>query len=310
MAIDFVSQLSPQSNIRSSASNAQQRIALLRAQGFNDAADVFEQSVANKIQNKDATIAKDFEELAKFYGANIKRERAEGSPPEDVTKKQAYTAATIAEVNSLMERSAKSGQPVDQGLADSIINLAKSDPEEARKIARESIPVAPPLSVGDQIALEKRAEEKVVQQQTASNVADKSTRMVELMTELKTHPGFENLFGATAWPTWIAGSPGADAKALLKQIDALGFMESIKDMKGMGALSNAEGEKASAAFVGITPDMSEAAAKKKIEEVVKYIKKGQERIQSGKLIETKENKGPSISGANSYFNQFNPPPVR
>jgi hypothetical protein len=78
-------------------------------------------------------------------------------------------------------------------------------------------------------------------------------------------------------------------------------------MKGMGALSNAEGEKASAAFVGINPSMSEAAALARIDEVVKYIKEGEKRIQTGKLIETKENKGPSISGANSYFNQYKPP---
>jgi hypothetical protein len=56
--------------------------------------------------------------------------------------------------------------------------------------------------------------------------------------------------------------------------------------------------------------MSEKAAKKKIDEVIGYIQKGQSRIQSGNLIETKENKGPSIGGANSYFNQFNQPPAR
>jgi hypothetical protein len=165
-------------------------------------------------------------------------------------------------------------------------------------------------SVGDVIAMEKRQEEQAMQQQAKVAVAEKSNRMVNLMNELKSHEGFNRLFGATAIPTWIPGSSGADAAALLKQIDALGFMEAIKDMKGMGALSNAEGEKASAAFVGITPDMSEKAAKKKIDEVIGYIQKGQSRIQTGNLIETKENKGPSIGGANSYFNQFNQPPAR
>ncbi len=165
-------------------------------------------------------------------------------------------------------------------------------------------------SVSDVIAMEKRQEEQAMQQQAKVAVAEKSNRMVNLMNELKSHEGFNRLFGATAIPTWIPGSSGADAAALLKQIDALGFMEAIKDMKGMGALSNAEGEKASAAFVGITPDMSEKAAKKKIDEVIGYIQKGQSRIQTGNLIETKENKGPSIGGANSYFNQFNQPPAR
>jgi hypothetical protein len=167
----------------------------------------------------------------------------------------------------------------------------------------QTIKAAP--SVGDIIAMEKRAEEKVAKQELNEAVKAKSERMISLMTELRDHPGFGGLFGVGY--TGIPGTESANAKVLYDQIQAQGFMEAIKDMKGMGALSNAEGEKASAAFVGINPSMSEAAALKRIDEVVKYIKEGEKRIQSGNLIETKENKGPSISGANSYFNQYKPP---
>jgi len=160
-------------------------------------------------------------------------------------------------------------------------------------------------SVGDIIAMEKRAEEKVAKQELNEAVKAKSERMISLMTELRNHPGFGGLFGVGY--TGIPGTESANAKVLYDQIQAQGFMEAIKDMKGMGALSNAEGEKASAAFVGINPSMSESAALARIDEVVKYIKEGEKRIQSGNLIETKENKGPSISGANSYFNQYKPP---
>jgi hypothetical protein len=167
----------------------------------------------------------------------------------------------------------------------------------------QTIKAAP--SVGDIIAMEKRAEEKVAKQELNEAVKAKSERMISLMTELRNHPGFGGLFGVGY--TGIPGTESANAKVLYDQIQAQGFMEAIKDMKGMGALSNSEGEKASAAFVGINPSMSEAAALARIDEVVKYIKEGEKRIQTGKLIETKENKGPSISGANSYFNQYKPP---
>jgi hypothetical protein len=182
--------------------------------------------------------------------------------------------------------------------------------EDGRLASVQTIKAAPTIS--ETLALEKREEEKVAKQQMAAATAEKSARMVELMTELKNHPGFENLFGATWWPTGIAGSPGADAMSLFRQIEAMGFMEAIKDMRGQGALSDAEGQKASAAFVGITPDMSEAAAKKKIDEVIGYIKKGQERLQSGKLISqpTPETK-PEISEINSYYDQIkNQTPAR
>jgi hypothetical protein len=167
----------------------------------------------------------------------------------------------------------------------------------------QTIKAAP--SVGDIIAMEKRAEEEVAKQELNEAVKAKSERMISLMTELRDHPGFGGLFGVGY--TGIPGTESANAKVLYDQIQAQGFMEAIKDMKGMGALSNAEGEKASAAFVGINPSMSESAALARINEVVKYIKEGEKRIQTGKLIETKENKGPSISGANSYFNQYKPP---
>jgi hypothetical protein len=160
-------------------------------------------------------------------------------------------------------------------------------------------------SVGDVIAMEKRQEEQVAKQQVAESVKAKSERMVSLMTELRDHPGFGGLFGVGY--TGIPGTESANAKVLYDQIQAQGFMEAIKDMKGMGALSNAEGEKASAAFVGINPSMSEDAALKRIDEVIKYIKEGEKRIQSGNLIETKENKGPSFQEINDYYRNLQKP---
>ena len=178
--------------------------------------------------------------------------------------------------------------------------------EDGNIIGVQTIKAAPTIS--ETLALEKREEEKVAKQQAAESVKAKSERMVTLMTELRNHPGFGGLFGVGY--TGVPGTESANAKVLYDQIQAQGFMEAIKDMKGMGALSNAEGEKASAAFVGINPSMSEDAALKRIDEVIKYIQTGEERLKTGKLIETKANQGPSIGGANSYFNQYTQPPAR
>ena len=167
----------------------------------------------------------------------------------------------------------------------------------------QTIKAAP--SVGDVIAMEKRQEEQVAKQQVAESVKAKSERMVSLMTELRDHPGFGGLFGVGY--TGVPGTESANAKVLYDQIQAQGFMEAIKDMKGMGALSNAEGEKASAAFVGINPSMSEDAALKRIDEVIKYIKEGEKRIQSGNLIETKENKGTGFQEINDYYRNLKKP---
>jgi len=114
-----------------------------------------------------------------------------------------------------------------------------------------------------------------------------SQSFVNALETLEKHPGFSNLFGTNVGvPTWLPGSSGADAKALYEQIQGKGFLEAIQGMKGMGALSNAEGEKVSAAFLGLKPSMSEAAAKSRIEEAKKIIKEGIARVQaSGGVIQ-------------------------
>jgi hypothetical protein len=172
-------------------------------------------------------------------------------------------------------------------------------------LADAQVMSAPPTAMQKQ---KTELAQRDMQQQVAVT-KDKSDRFVNMLTELKGHEGFSGLFGATITPTWIPGTDAADAKVLFDQVEAMGFMEAIKDMKGMGALSDAEGARASAAFVGIKPQMSEKAAKARIDEVIQYIQKGQERITGNKLInpdgspQTAQDK--AAVEANNYFRSLN-----
>jgi hypothetical protein len=140
------------------------------------------------------------------------------------------------------------------------------------------------LTAKEKIDIEAKQKETTQAQSTA---VAKSENFITLLGKLETHKGFKNLFGTNfGAQTWMAGTDAADAKVLYKQIDAKGFMEAIKEMKGMGALSNAEGEKASAAFLGLDPSMSEDAAKQAIKEAKAIIKQGIERSKSGNLLPT------------------------
>lgn len=301
MAIDFVSQLSPQSNIRSSASNAQQRIALLRAQGFNDAADVFEQSLANKIQNKDATIAKDFEELAKFYGANIKRERAEGSQPEDITKKQAYTAATIAELNQLAKRSAESGNQFDPSLVQSISALAQVDPDKARDIAKSSLPV---LEVKEEDKAPKKTAADVTFEQNASAALRFTNQLSDAIKKYGTFemasPEGSAQLGQLPYQMAIAYAKTVDPSSVAREGEVSAAQKYLIPI-GLGT-RNETALKAAESF------------KKDIEERVRQYKKstGADISIEGidKTTSDQEDEEPTVSGANSYFNQFKQPPAR
>jgi hypothetical protein len=146
-------------------------------------------------------------------------------------------------------------------------------------------------------------------QQAMAATRDKSDRFITTLEKLKSHEGFSNLFGASVWSPEIEGSSGAGAKALFKQVEAMGFMEAIKDMKGMGALSDAEGARASIAFTGLDPAMPEKDAITAINEVIDVVKLGKERITGNKLVnpdgspQTAQDK--AAVEANNYFRSLN-----
>jgi len=146
-------------------------------------------------------------------------------------------------------------------------------------------------------------------QQSMAAAKDKSDRFIAALEKLKSHKGFSRLFGATWLSPSIGGTKGAGAKALFRQVEAMGFMEAIKDMKGLGALSDSEGARASIAFTGLDPDMPEEDAIAQINEVIDVVKLGKERITGNKLVnpdgspQTAQDK--AAVEANNYFRSLN-----
>jgi len=114
----------------------------------------------------------------------------------------------------------------------------------------------------------------------------KSQEFVSQLAKLKNHPGFNDLFGFTWQPgkRHAGGSNAADADTIFNKLEGMGFGEAIKSMRGMGSLSDAEGKKVSAAFLGMEIKMSEKAAKARINEITETINKGLERVKTGKLV--------------------------
>ena len=127
--------------------NAQQRIDLLRARGFNAEADVFEQGLISKIQNKSfETMDNDFEEIAKFYGSNIKGAGAT-RPQKDDAAKAAMINAALAGFNARVDEASQRGVSVPPQLVSSIQSLIGTGKiEEANNIQEQVLgPVETPL---------------------------------------------------------------------------------------------------------------------------------------------------------------------
>jgi hypothetical protein len=121
-----------------------------------------------------------------------------------------------------------------------------------------------------EIAKDQAAQAKVTQA-----AAVEAQGFVSALDELEKHPGFSNLFGSNVGvPTWYPGSSGADAKAVLGKVQGKAFLEAIEKLRGMGALSEKEGETATKAYSALTPSMSEDAAKKEIATLKKILQTG------------------------------------
>lgn len=158
----------------------------------------------------------------------------------------------------------------------------------------------PQISPRDQIAMEKYKDEKAAKDTAKRDSIAKSQVFLSALENLEKSPGFNNLFGTNiGTPTWVAGSDAADSKVAFEQLKAMGFLEAVKGMQGMGALSDAEGKKLDVAYLGLQTSMSEESAKKKIAEIKETLRKGIERAGSNGLVApqqelTPEQKGLSI----------------
>jgi hypothetical protein len=301
MATDFTTLLSPNSSIRGAANDAKQKIDILRAGKFNQQADVFEQTILRKIQSKDPSILGDFENLGQFYGANLKREGASEAPipSEDLRKKKAMeasTAASISAVNSLMDRSLKSGNKIDPGLVQTITELAKYDPDKAMKLAESSMPI---LEVKEDTA-PKKTEANITFEQNAAAALRYADSLSDAINKYGT--------SETVDP---AGS------AILGQLP---YQMAISYAKLVDPTSVArEGEVASAEKYLIPlgmftrEDTAKEALKNFRADIVSRI--DQYKKSTGKEIEIEsktkpepvKTQQPTVTSSNTYFNKFSQP---
>ena len=119
----------------------------------------------------------------------------------------------------------------------------------------------------------------------SQSAIDAFDRAIGTANRLKSHPGFEagvgmpamslnpfNLFGAMEGNIAgkiVPGSPAADFRTELDTMKAQVFLPMVQSMKGMGALSNAEGEKLTAAIGNLNPRQSEKQFKSSLDQIIK-----------------------------------------
>lgn len=135
-------------------------------------------------------------------------------------------------------------------------------------------------SVTEQLAVQRQQQEIQKEETTRQTALANSQNLIDDLSALKSHKGFNGLFGFGVGERYIPGSNAVNAETLLNKIKGQSFLQAVQGLRGMGALSDAEGKKLTDAFLGLDPSMSEQAAKQEIDKLIGNIKDSMTRAKS------------------------------
>ncbi|SFU94346.1 hypothetical protein [Xenorhabdus koppenhoeferi] len=96
-------------------------------------------------------------------------------------------------------------------------------------------------------------------------------------------PGFNGYFGINVNPfgnRYLPGTDAANTEALVDTLKSQTFLANVQLMKGLGALSNAEGQRVTDAIGKLSPSISEKAAKETIKTIISVTNKGKHRLDN------------------------------
>jgi hypothetical protein len=272
----------------------------MRRRGLFGEADVLAKSVADSLGSGDFNSFKSaLGTVDEYYEKAPKPDPVDYVPPEDPSKKkaaEATTAASISAVNSLMDRSIKSGNKIDPGLVQTITELAKYDPDKAIRLAESSMPI---LEVKEDAA-PKKTEANITFEQNAAAALRYADSLSDAINKYGT--------SETVDP---AGS------AILKQLP---YQMAISYAKLVDPTSVArEGEVASAEKyliplgVFTRDDTAKEALKNFRSDIVSRIDQYQKSTGKEMSIENKvkaepvKTQQPTVTSSNTYFNKFSQP---
>lgn len=134
-----------------------------------------------------------------------------------------------------------------------------------RQIARETNSLKLDELRQKQADVQKKAEiARADRQATAQGAVDTFSTALDSLGEIEKSPGLPKAVGVrSAFPT-VPGSDAANFEARLDTFKAQTFLPMVASLKGMGALSDAEGKKLSDAVGALSPKMSEDAFRSSI----------------------------------------------
>lgn len=175
-------------------------------------------------------------------------------------------------------------QPIDQGLSP-FRGTGLAGDEIYNKATGEGVRNIAPQLAGAEKAKEIGTAQGKAAGAAASDIASAETAL-ELIDSIKTDKNREMGTGKSAIFNAVPWTGGFDFQKKVDQAKAGAFLSAIQQLRGMGALSNAEGQTATAAVTRLTTMATEEGFASALADYEAFIRKGLERaraIQAGTM---------------------------
>ena len=183
----------------------------------------------------------------------------------DMTNARGWASNNIAQQNVNLRRMELEDKKYDRLIANETNALKLAELQDKR--------------LQNQQAMEQAKRDKA---DAYNSGMDNLSRTIETATKVLNSPGFTGYFGTNLNPLssrFIPGTEAADTETLVDTLKSQGFLSGIQQMKGMGALSNAEGQKVMDAIGSLSPNQSEKSARAAIKTIIKTAEMAQKRMQ-------------------------------
>ena len=150
--------------------------------------------------------------------------------------------------------------------------------------------------------LADKVREKVA---TAEAGATSIDNMLNTIERIKKNPSLNDVVGSIEGRLPVVFSDeAADATALIETLGSQAFLAQIPNIKGMGALSNAEGEKLQAALQNLGRVQSEKQFRTSLDEAGRLLKKGRENLSKSTGVPLSKPDTPAAPGARPPLASF------
>lgn len=185
---------------------------------------------------------------------------------QDMDNARGWAGINIQQQNADIRRMELADKRFDRQIANETNALKLADLQDKRQ--------------QNQMAIEQGKRDKIDNFSRANDTLDQT---LDTASRVLNSPGFDKYFGVsmTKLPGigTLPGTDAADTEALVNTLSSQGFLTSIQQMKGMGALSDAEGKKISSAIASLDSKQSDKSARAAVKTIISVTQAAKDRLQ-------------------------------